>query len=85
MEWKLLEVRVFVFSVLWPQGIKERLAKSGPLLDIRLVGWWTYTFPGSTVVKNLPANAGDTRGAGLIPGSGRSSEVGNASHCNILA
>ena len=24
------------------------------------------------VVKNPPANAGDTRGAGLIPGSGRS-------------
>ena len=23
------------------------------------------------VVKNLPANAGDTRNAGLIPGSGR--------------
>ena len=27
-----------------------------------------------SVVKNLPANAGDT---GLIPGSGKSSEVGN--------
>jgi len=24
------------------------------------------------VVKNLPANAGDVRGEGLIPGSGRS-------------
>ena len=29
------------------------------------------------VVKNLPANAGDTRDAGLIPGSGRSPGVGN--------
>ena len=28
-------------------------------------------FPGGSVVKN-PANAGDTRDAGLIPGSGRS-------------
>ena len=28
-------------------------------------------------VKNLPANAGDTRDAGMIPGSGRSSEHGN--------
>ena len=27
-------------------------------------------FPGSTVVKNLPANAGDTGVAGLIPGLG---------------
>ena len=29
------------------------------------------------MVKNLPANAGDSRDAGLIPGSGRSSGVGN--------
>ena len=28
-------------------------------------------------VKNLPANAGDTRDEGLIPESGRSPEVGN--------
>ena len=31
-------------------------------------------FPGGTVVKNPPANAGD---AGLIPGSGRSPGEGN--------
>ena len=29
------------------------------------------------VVKNLPANAGDARGMGLIPGSGRSLRVGS--------
>ena len=29
-------------------------------------------FPGSSAVKNSPANAGDLRDAGLIPGSGRS-------------
>ena len=29
-------------------------------------------FPGGTVVKNLPAIAGDSRDWGLIPGSGRS-------------
>ena len=29
-------------------------------------------FPGGSVVENLPANAGDVRGTGLIPGSGRS-------------
>ena len=34
-------------------------------------------FPGGTVVKNLPANAGDIRDRGLIPGSGRSSGGGN--------
>ena len=31
------------------------------------------------MVKNLPANAGDIRDVGLIPGSGRSSGVGNDS------
>ena len=30
-------------------------------------------------VKNLPANAGDTRDAGLIPGLGRSLGVGDGS------
>ena len=29
-------------------------------------------FPGGSVVKNPPANAGDTRDVGSIPGSGRS-------------
>ena len=34
-------------------------------------------FPGGSVVKNLPANAGNTGDAGLSPGSGRSPGVGN--------
>ena len=34
-------------------------------------------FPGGAVVKNLPANAGDARDSGLIPGLGRSPGVGN--------
>ena len=34
-------------------------------------------FPGGAAVKNLPANAGDARDIGLIPGSGRSPERGN--------
>ena len=34
-------------------------------------------FPGSSVVKNLPANAGDTGEAGSIPGSGRFPGGGN--------
>ena len=33
--------------------------------------------PGDSVVKNPPANAGDTRDTGFIPGSGRSPRVGN--------
>ena len=46
------------------------------LCSTSLVTWqslgFTVDFPGGTVVKNLPANAGDTKGTGLIPGSGRS-------------
>ena len=40
-------------------------------------------FPGGTVVKNLPANAGD---AGSIPESGRSPEEGNGNplQCSCL-
>ena len=34
-------------------------------------------FPGGSVVKNLPANAGDTGDMGSIPGSGRSLEGGH--------
>ena len=34
-------------------------------------------FPGVTVVKNPPANAGDARDVGSTPGSGRSPGVGN--------
>ena len=35
-------------------------------------------FQGVTVVTNPPANAGDTRDTGLIPGSGISPGVGNS-------
>ena len=34
-------------------------------------------FPGGSVVKNLPADAGDARDVGLIPGLGRSLGEGN--------
>ena len=33
---------------------------------------FTHAFPGDAVVKNPPANAGDARNTGSIPGSGRS-------------
>ena len=34
-------------------------------------------FPGGSVVKNPPANAGDARDLGSVPGSGRSLGEGN--------
>ena len=41
---------------------------------------------GGTMVKNLPANAEDTRDVGSIPGSGRFSGggIGNPFHCSCL-
>jgi len=41
-----------------------------------------WGFPGGSMVKNLPANAGD---AGSIPGLGRSLRKGMATHSSILA
>ena len=40
---------------------------------------------GALVVKNPPANAGDIRDVGSIPGLGRSLEEGMATHSSILA
>ena len=42
-------------------------------------------FPDGTVVKNLPANAGDTRDVGLIPGLGNHLEKQMATHSSNLA
>ena len=39
-------------------------------------------FAGGSAVENPPANAGDVDS---IPGLGRSSGEGNATHCSILA
>ena len=40
-------------------------------------------FPGGTVVKNSPANAGDARDEGLIPGLGGSPRVRNGNPLSI--
>ena len=42
-------------------------------------------FPGSSVIKNLPPNAGDAEDSGSIPGSGSSPGGGNGNHSSILA
>ena len=43
-------------------------------------------FPDDAVIKNLPANAGDARNMGSIPGSGRSPGDGddNPLQCSCL-
>ena len=52
------------------------------LRDIILGIYYAYVlgFPGGSVVKNLPVNAGDV----LIPGSGSSPGEGMATHSSIL-
>ena len=47
---------------------------------------WFPGFPGGSVVKTLPANAGDTRDPGLMAGVGRSLGVGNGNllQCSCL-
>ena len=52
-----------------------------PLVFLAIIyGLWA--FPGGTVVKNLPANAGDV---GLTPGPGKSPRGRNGNHSSILA
>ena len=45
----------------------------------------SMAFPGGSVVKNPPANAGDAGNAGSIPRSRRSPEGEMATHSSILA
>ena len=44
-----------------------------------------WHFPGGSAVKNPPANAGDLRDTGSVPGSGRSLEKEMATCSIILA
>ena len=52
------------------------------LVPSYMYGW---VFPDGSMVKNLSANAGDTRDAGLTPGSGRSFGEGNGTCSSVLA
>ena len=49
--------------------------------------YYTYMWASQValVVKNLPANAGDIRDVGSIPGSGTSPGGGHGNHSSILA
>ena len=69
--------------------LKSELPRShdqGPTpTSIRRFCFWAICFPGGVVVKNLPANAGDTGDMGSMPGSGRCPGGGTAIHSGILA
>ena len=47
------------------------------LISFIILVMLTWGSPDGAVVKNLPANARDTRDMGSIPGLGRSPGVGN--------
>ena len=64
----MLDNRSFIFSVLF-----QHLQKNDGRM-IKFKKWLSWVTP---VVKNLSANAGDTRDTSSIPGSGRSPGVGN--------
>ena len=53
-----------------PSVTKDRLPREKPKFNNMCTSY--MGFPGGSVVKNLPASAGDGRDASLIPGSGRS-------------
>ena len=48
-------------------------------------GFPTFGFPGGSVVKNPPANAGDSGDMGSIPGLEKFHGVGNGNPSSILA
>ena len=58
------------YSLCWV-GVCAKMKKVPPSLD--------WVFPGGSIVKNLPVNAGETRDVGSIPRSGRSPGNGNGS------
>ena len=62
--------------------MNSKFCRLGPY-PFKLLAMVKYLgFPGGSVLKNPPANAGDT---GLIPGLGRSLEEEMATHSSILA
>ena len=73
--------------LLWNFTLLKILSESTILISVFPLGfssyivtfhsWYRWEIPGGALVKNLPANAGDTRDLGLIPGLGRSLEVEN--------
>ena len=76
---KLVVMILKISLLLLVTGIHEICAAVGP---IRSVCTFRLGFLGGSVVKNLPANAGDV---GSSPGLGRSPGEGNSNHSSILA
>ena len=54
-------------------------------MGLREINYCVVDFPGGSVVKNPPANAGDARDTVSIPASGRSPGEGNGNLLQYLA
>ena len=67
----------------WPESVSQSRYINLASRFSSLVVWnlksvtWRLGFPGGSVVKNLPANTGDSGDSGSVPGLGRSLGGGN--------
>ena len=78
----LFKAQLYYYSGSAKQNLPESKIYRTCLQNTGHQGIWKRTmrrkgFPGGSVVKNLPANAGDAGDVGSIPGSRRSPGVGN--------
>ena len=62
------------FQFPYAYGIQSYILNSLPIICINKKWTARWAFQVARVVKNTPANAGDKRDMGLIPGLGRSPE-----------
>ena len=79
-----------VFEKIHDINIIRWCEEAGEQLYIAKLGTWSSVLERGAsqvalVVKNPPANAGEVRDGGSIPGSGRFSEEGMATHSSMLA
>ena len=91
------ETEAWKGRIICPRSLATKRRSWGPTLTVWLYSLLLLTplystgmaldpchlcFPGGTVIKNLPANAGDM---GSIPGSGKCPGEGNGNHSSMLA
>ena len=70
--------REHVLQILKAERLEGRVAQEEGKWGATNFTWSSEGLPAGAVVKNQPANAGDTRGWGSIPGLGRSPGGGNS-------
>ena len=79
---KLLHINILYFQIFIT--FKDFFGRNRSVFSFGLIISQYWGFPGDPVVESPPANAGDTRDMGSIPGFGRSLEKEMASLFCIL-